>query len=334
MSRATRAAPEPARSARDEGRCRRRRDRQVRASTSSLGTIARRRAAASGVRRLRALRGASSSPPPPGRCRRRPTASRRSRACRRSPTAGPRGRCGRSEDAVLSSYGWVDQHAGHRAHPDRARRCELVAERGPAGARRRARRRRAGAPSAGGERSERARWRWPLLRRPCAPAAGGRSDGARPRRCASIGFDQRLGETLPLDLALPRRGRARRCGSATTSAGKPVVLSLVYYDCPMLCTVTLERPGQRAQASSTFDAGTEFEVVTVSFDPSETPELAAPKKKAVPRALQAPGRPTRAGTSSPATRRRSTRLTEAVGFRYAWDAETQAVRARHRHRRR
>ena len=71
-------------------------------------------------------------------------------------------------------------------------------------------------------------------RRPAQPPRG-----ARPPILRDVGFDQRLGEPVPLDLALPRRGGPRRCGSATTSGGRPVVLALVYYDCPMLCTLVL-----------------------------------------------------------------------------------------------
>ena len=71
-----------------------------------------------------------------------------------------------------------------------------------------------------------------------------------------------------------------------------------------------ERPRERPRHPLASTPGQEFEVVTVSFDPKETPALAAAKKKALPRALQAARGRRRAGTSSPATPRRSTALTQ------------------------
>ena len=60
-------------------------------------------------------------------------------------------------------------------------------------------------------------------------------------------------------------------------AGRPVVLALVYYDCPMMCTMVL-RGMLSAFKVMSFDVGKEFEVVTVSFDVRETPKLAGEKK--------------------------------------------------------
>ena len=89
--------------------------------------------------------------------------------------------------------------------------------------------------------------------------------------------------------------RAATCGSATTSASEPVVLVLAYYRCPMLCkrcsTALLQ-----SLRDMPFNAGEQFEVVTVSFDARETPELAAAKKAATSRITAGPG-PRAAGTS-------------------------------------
>src|SRR5262249_31622817 len=59
---------------------------------------------------------------------------------------------------------------------------------------------------------------------------------------------------------------------------RPVVLSLVYYECPMLCSMTLNGLVKSMRAMP-FHIGDEFEVLTISFDPSEKPELAAAKKQ-------------------------------------------------------
>jgi protein SCO1/2 len=135
-----------------------------------------------------------------------------------------------------------------------------------------------------------------------------------------IGFDQRLGAALPLDAVFrDETGRAVRLGRYFGS--RPVVLSLVYYDCPMLCTLSLNGLVSALDVLP-FAPGREFELVTVSFAPAETPALAAAKKAAYLRRYQ------RAGAAEgwhflTGEVEDIRRLTEAVGFRYAWDAETR-----------
>ncbi len=134
-----------------------------------------------------------------------------------------------------------------------------------------------------------------------------------------VGIDQKLGASVPLDLIFrDEDGRAVRLG--TYFGEKPVLLSLVYYECPMLCTLILNGLVRSLRALS-FTAGKEFTVLTVSFDPREGPELAAAKKQTYMRIY---GRPEAERgwhflTGEEAAIRR---LTEAVGFRYAFDPET------------
>ncbi len=133
-----------------------------------------------------------------------------------------------------------------------------------------------------------------------------------------IGFDQKLGDRLPLDLRFrDETGAMVRLGDYF--GRKPVVLSLVYYRCPMLCGLSLEGIASSLKTIA-FDAGREFEVVTVSFDPRETPDLARGRKE---RSIDLYGRPAAAPgwhflTGDEASIRS---LTSAVGFRYAWDAD-------------
>ena len=151
-------------------------------------------------------------------------------------------------------------------------------------------------------------------------AAHARPEDARPPILRDIGFDQRLGEAVPLDVALrDEAGRAVRLGDYF--GRRPVVLSLVYYECPMLCTLALNGLLSALKTLS-FDVGKEFEVVTVSFEPRETPELAAAKKQAY---LERYGRPGAAEGWHFLTGEEASigRLTKAVGFRYAWDAPTR-----------
>jgi protein SCO1 len=153
---------------------------------------------------------------------------------------------------------------------------------------------------------------------PAIPAA--RAEDARPKALRDVGFDQRLGEALPLEAAFrDESGRAVRLGDYF--GRKPVVLSLAYYGCPMLCTLSLNGLAS-ALSTLSFDAGREFEVVTVSFEPRETPDQAASAKKAY---VERYGRPGAAGgwhflTGDAAA---IEAVTRAVGFRYAWDDETR-----------
>jgi protein SCO1/2 len=151
------------------------------------------------------------------------------------------------------------------------------------------------------------------------PSAGSVSTGL-PKALKDIGIDQKLNDTVPLDAVFKdEQGREVRLGQFFK--GKPVVLSLVYYACPMLCNQVLNgMMGSFRQVS--FNIGEQFEVVTVSFDPHETPELAATKKTTYIKAYNRPG--AEAGwhflTGDEANIKR---LAAAVGFRYAWDEPTK-----------
>lgn len=134
-----------------------------------------------------------------------------------------------------------------------------------------------------------------------------------------VGIDQHLGADLPLDAHLrDEEGQDVALGDYFHS--RPVVLCLVYYSCPMLCTMELnDLTGSLKMLS--LDAGQDFDVVAVSFDPTETSALAAEKKAAYVRSYQRPG--AEPGWhfltgDEPAIRR----LTDAVGFRYYKDPHT------------
>jgi len=138
----------------------------------------------------------------------------------------------------------------------------------------------------------------------------------RPTVLREVGFDQRLDQLVPGDIAL-RDEAGRDVKLADYLGKKPVVLTLVYYECPSLCTMTLNGLVSAMNAVS-FDAGKEYDVVTVSFEPRETPALAAAKKETYLKRYQRPG--AAAGwhflTGEP---EQIARLTTAVGFRYTWD---------------
>lgn len=141
-----------------------------------------------------------------------------------------------------------------------------------------------------------------------------------PRALRDVGFDQRLGEAIPLDLPLTdTEGRVVQLGDFFDD--RPVVLSLVYFQCPMLCPMTLAGLTSSLKALE-FDVGETFEVVVVSFNPQEGPELAARAR------LEATHRYGRAGAERgwhflTGSEDSIERLTRAVGFRYTYDEDRQ-----------
>ena len=125
-----------------------------------------------------------------------------------------------------------------------------------------------------------------------------------------IGIDQRLNEPLPLDASVQRRdGRAVRLGDYFGK--RPVVLALVYYNCPMLCTQVLNGLVSALRVVS-LDAGRDFDVVAVSFDPRDTPAT-PPRRRGLPEPLQPARR--RPRLALPDRRRAAiARVTKAVGL--------------------
>ncbi len=150
-----------------------------------------------------------------------------------------------------------------------------------------------------------------------------------PVELEGIVFEQRLGAQADLDLAFTdSNGKSVRLGDYFGE--KPVVLALVYYDCPMLCTLELNGL-LKAMRALDVEAGKDYRVVTVSFDPRETPEMAAEKKEHY--MLQY----TRAGFYNRAAIEQGwsfltgdeaaiAQLTETVGFGFRFDERTKLYR--------
>ena len=143
---------------------------------------------------------------------------------------------------------------------------------------------------------------------------------ATPGILQEVGFDQKLGDRIPLDLAF-KDETGKNVKLADYFGSKPVVLSLVYFKCPMLCTISLNGLAGALEVLS-FVPGKEFNVLTVSFDPREGPVLAAAKKKVYltryKRSDAEKGWHFLTGSKESVDA-----LTKAVGFRYAWDEATR-----------
>lgn len=140
-----------------------------------------------------------------------------------------------------------------------------------------------------------------------------------PSELRNIGIDQRLNAQVSLDIPFrDESGREVRLGEYF--GRKPVLLALVYYECPMLCNLVLNGIVRSLRALPGFDAGREFEVVAVSIDPREKPALAAARRASYLEKYNRPGARWHFLTGDEPSIKR---LAQQVGYRYAWDDKTQ-----------
>jgi len=175
-------------------------------------------------------------------------------------------------------------------------------------------------------------WKWALALAfalivvPSAVWAQGMNTGimsppanVRPPGLKDVGIAQHMGEQIPADLQfLDESGKAVRLGDYFGK--KPIILTLVYYRCPMLCGEVLSGLETSLRVLK-FDIGNQFDVVTVSFDPKDTPAAAADKKadilKRYGRAGAAEGWHFLTGQANSIDA-----LTKAAGFQYEYDPKS------------
>jgi len=141
----------------------------------------------------------------------------------------------------------------------------------------------------------------------------------RPPRLENVGIEQHLNAQVPPDLIF-RDDSGKTVKLGDYFGRKPLILNLVYYNCTMLCGEALAGLAS-AMRLVKFDVGNEFDVITVSFDPRETPEMAAAKKKDY---VDRYGRANAAAgwhflTGQPDS---INALTKAVGFQYQYDPKS------------
>jgi protein SCO1/2 len=137
-----------------------------------------------------------------------------------------------------------------------------------------------------------------------------------PAMLQGVGIEQKLNSQLPLEATFrDETGAPVRLGNYFK--GRPVIVNLVYYKCPMLCTLVLTGMVKTLRRLS-LNPGSDFDIVTISFDPSETPELAAAKRQTY---LAEYNRPSAAASWHFLTGEQSQihQVAEAIGFHYQWD---------------
>jgi protein SCO1 len=163
---------------------------------------------------------------------------------------------------------------------------------------------------------------------PSSPLYGARTEMGNPSTglptaLRDVRIEQKLDQQLPLDLVF-RDESGQQVKLGQYFGQKPVVLAFVYYDCPMLCTQILNGMVTSFRVLP-FEIGKEFDVVTVSFDPRETSELATKKKKVyidyLPQKMRADA--TNGWHFLTGDAENIAKLTDAAGFRYHWDEATK-----------
>ncbi|XXF76903.1 SCO family protein [Myxococcaceae bacterium GXIMD 01537] len=135
-----------------------------------------------------------------------------------------------------------------------------------------------------------------------------------------VDVEEHLGDLLPPGLEFTdASGQTVRLGQVLPK-GKPTILTLVYYQCPMLCNLVIN--GQvKAMQEAGLELGKDFEAVTVSIDPKDTPAQSMDRRR---RHLQALGKPETAPWHFlTGTEENIRQLSEAVGFRFTYDASTK-----------
>ena len=146
-----------------------------------------------------------------------------------------------------------------------------------------------------------------------------------PADLTNVGIDQRLNQQVPLNLEFKdETGKTVRLGDFFQS-GRPVILNLVYYTCPMLCGEELAGEAS-ALGMLKFTPGKEYEVVSVSFNPDETPKDAAEKKQVYIARINEHLDPKTDGNGwhfLTGAQPQIKQLADAVGFHYRRDPQTK-----------
>src|ERR1700690_2084702 len=141
------------------------------------------------------------------------------------------------------------------------------------------------------------------------------ADQPLPPELRGVGVDEHLGQSVDLNLTFTGEDGYAVPLRSLFHQGRPVLLDLVYCSCPMLCTLVLN--GQTAALKNVpWTPGNEFEVVTISIDPTDTFDLAQRKRASY---LESYGRPAAGWHFLTDDHGNAKRLAEQLGFRYRYD---------------
>src|SRR5947209_20105922 len=156
-----------------------------------------------------------------------------------------------------------------------------------------------------------------------APPKGdlGQVPNQKPSILDQVGIDQHLSQQAPLDLTfMDESGQPVQLRQYFGQ--KPVLVALVYYQCPMLCSQVLNGLTGALNGIVRFNVGRDFNVVTVSFDTRDTPEAARAQKKSYLHRYRREGSE-QGWHFLTGKKEQINALAESLGFHYAWDPDIQ-----------
>ncbi|MBJ6759667.1 SCO family protein [Myxococcaceae bacterium JPH2] len=152
------------------------------------------------------------------------------------------------------------------------------------------------------------------------PRAIVEADSDAPLPVRGVDVEEHLGEPVPMETRFTdEQGQEVRLGDVMPKT-RPTVLTLVYYSCPMLCNLVIN--GQvSVMRELGLELGKDYEAVTLSIDPQDTPELSSERRR---KYLQGMGKPeTAPWRFLTGTEENIRKVADAVGFKYVYDASTK-----------
>ena len=143
----------------------------------------------------------------------------------------------------------------------------------------------------------------------------------KPAILQNVGIDQHLNQQIPLDLNfIDENGQTVKLGQYFGQ--KPVIITMVYFTCPMLCSQVLSGLTYTLNGMPSFNVGREFNIVTVSFDPRDTSQAAIENKERYLKRYRRPGSD-QGWHFLVGKKDQIDALAQALGFRYTWDPENE-----------
>ncbi len=149
---------------------------------------------------------------------------------------------------------------------------------------------------------------------------GGGTRNVKPKKFKNVGVTERLGNKVPLDIqVIDSKGNTTTLKKIFDESDKPVVLDLAYYTCPMLCPM-IQKGLLKSVKKLDWNPGKDYRIITVSFDPKDTPHIADSLQTTFKNLLKG-----KAGKNGwrfyTAKESQIKRLTSAVGFKYRYYPE-------------
>ncbi|MEM7008339.1 MAG: SCO family protein [Thermodesulfobacteriota bacterium] len=141
------------------------------------------------------------------------------------------------------------------------------------------------------------------------------------RDVKEIGIDEKLGDSIPDDIVLKDENGNDVLFNSLLAKDTPTVLNLVYYSCPKLCNFATDGLLKVVNETDSLDLGDDYRLVTVSFDPEDTPELAATKALKYRNATKGSEATEQSWPFMVGDEENIEKLTNSVGFKYKVDGE-------------